>query len=59
MTPKPAARLVTTADRDDLISTQEKLEWTTPKMSQMDAGDTETKISPLAIETPYQGAAPS
>jgi hypothetical protein len=30
-----------TADRNDLMPAQEKLEWVTPKISLMDAGDTE------------------
>jgi hypothetical protein len=34
---------MTTADRNDLMPAQEKLEWVTPKISQMDAGDTDGK----------------
>ena len=30
-------------DRNDLVPAQEKLEWVTPKISLMDAGDTEGK----------------
>ena len=37
----PAARLMTSADRNDLMPAQEKLEWVTPKISLMDAGDTD------------------
>ena len=32
---------MTSADRNDLMPAQEKLEWVTPKISLMDAGDTE------------------
>ena len=32
------------ADRDDLRPTQEKLEWVTPKISLMEAGDTQEKF---------------
>ena len=35
---------MTTTDRNDLVPAQEKLEWVTPKISLMDAGDTERKI---------------
>jgi hypothetical protein len=31
---------MTSADRNDLMPAQEKLEWVTPKISLMDAGDT-------------------
>ena len=34
---------MTSADRNDLVPAQEKLEWVTPKISLMDAGDTEAK----------------
>ena len=33
--------MTTAADRNDLMPAQEKLEWVTPKISLMDAGDTE------------------
>ena len=36
---------MTTADRNDFVPAQEKLEWVTPKISLMDAGDTEGKIN--------------
>jgi len=39
-------RLMTSADRNDLLTAptaQEKLEWVTPKISLMEAGDTERK----------------
>ena len=39
-----AARLMTSADRDDLMPTREKLEWITPKISQMETRDTTSKI---------------
>jgi hypothetical protein len=38
-----AARFMTSADRDYLMPTQEKLEWITPKISLMAAGDTASK----------------
>jgi hypothetical protein len=31
---------MTSADRNDLVPAQEKLEWVTPKISLLDAGDT-------------------
>ena len=31
---------MTSADRNDFVPAQEKLEWVTPKISLMDAGDT-------------------
>jgi len=34
-------RLMTSADRKDLVPTQEKLEWVTPKISLLEAEDTE------------------
>ena len=37
----PAACLMTSADRNDLMPAQEKLEWVTPKISLWGAGDTE------------------
>ena len=35
---------MTSADRNDLMPAQEKLEWVTPKISLMGAEDTEGKI---------------
>jgi hypothetical protein len=32
---------MTSADRSDLMPAQEKLEWVTPKISLMEAGDTD------------------
>ena len=34
---------MTTADRNDFVPAQEKLEWVTPKISLMEAGDTDGK----------------
>jgi hypothetical protein len=34
---------MTSADRNDLVPAQEKLEWVTPKISLMGAGDTDGK----------------
>ena len=39
----PAARLMTSNDGNDLTPAQEKLEWVTPKISLMDAGDTDSR----------------
>ena len=36
---------MTSVDGNDLMPAQEKLEWVTPKISLMDAGDTESKIT--------------
>ena len=45
---------MTFADSNDLVPAQEKLEWVTPKISLMDAGDTDgNKILPMMNETPY------
>jgi hypothetical protein len=33
--------MTASADRNELMSAQEKLEWVTPKISLMDAGDTQ------------------
>ena len=40
--------MTTAADRNDLVPAQEKLEWVTPKISLMGAGDTKvgTIINP-------------
>ena len=35
---------MTSTDRNDLMPAQEKLEWVTPKISLMEAGDTEGKV---------------
>jgi hypothetical protein len=34
---------MTSADRNDLMPAQEKLEWVTPKISLMDTGETQSK----------------
>ena len=36
---------MTSADRNDLVPAQEKLEWVTPKIALMEAEDTEGKPS--------------
>ena len=45
---------MTTADRNDLMPDQEKLEWVTPKISLMDAGNTEGKIPDLVEKTTFK-----
>jgi hypothetical protein len=37
---------MTSADRNDLMPAQEKLEWVTPKISLMDAGETDGSGKP-------------
>ncbi len=50
----PAACLMTSADRNDLMPAQEKLEWVTPKISLMDAGNTEGSAKIVGyLENPY------
>jgi hypothetical protein len=44
---------MTSADRNDLMPAQEKLEWVTPKISLMDAGDTESKANNAPIEDTF------
>ena len=47
---------MTSADRNDLMPAQEKLEWVTPKISLMEAGDTDGKFDDSAAEfTPNWG----
>ena len=41
---------MTSAERNDLATTREKLEWVTPKISLMEAGDTEGKIIAIPDE---------
>jgi hypothetical protein len=41
---------MTSADRNDLVPAQEKLEWVTPKISLMEAGDTEGKLNKYFLE---------
>ena len=47
-------RMTTSADRNDLLPAQEKLEWITPKISLMEAGITEGKLSLPPIENPLR-----
>jgi hypothetical protein len=42
---------MTSTDRNDLMPAQEKLEWVTPKITLMGAGDTEGKFLPFFSET--------
>ena len=44
---------MTTADRNDFVPAQEKLEWVTPKISLMEAGDTDGKTLQTEIEYIY------
>jgi hypothetical protein len=53
----PTSRHMTSTDRNDLMPAQEKLEWVTPKISLMEAGDTDGKIG-LPAEPTYS-AGPS
>ena len=41
---------MTTTDRNDLVPAQEKLEWVTPKISLMEAGDTEKTKAAIGVE---------
>jgi hypothetical protein len=50
---------MTSADRNDLMPAQEKLEWVTPKISLMEAGDTESKLSIKAAEVKFLPIGPS
>ena len=45
-----------TNDLNDLVPAQEKLEWVTPKISLMDAGDTDKNNSPAED---FNGRGPS
>jgi hypothetical protein len=52
--------MTTAADRNDLMPAQEKLEWVTPKISLMDAGDTDgNKVSVFGIELNTNKRGPS
>jgi hypothetical protein len=55
----PAACLMTSADRNDLMPAQEKLEWVTPKISLMEAGDTEMGKPNAQNEVTSFGVGPS
>ena len=55
-----AFRRMTTTDRNDLVPAQEKLEWVTPKISLMEAGDTEgAKVKYAGEGTGGPGFGPS
>ena len=41
-----------TNELNNLVPAQEKLEWVTPKISLMDAGDTEASKNPTGQEDP-------
>ena len=49
---------MTTADRNDLIPPQDKLEWVTPKISLMDAGDTDGSNGKLQYGNQEGGPVP-
>ena len=44
---------MTSADSNDLTPAQEKMEWVTPKISMMEATDTETKAAPNTFESGF------
>lgn len=46
-------------DRNDLVPAQEKLEWVTPKISLIGAGDTEGKFFPWSKECPSSTCNPT
>jgi hypothetical protein len=46
--------MVTSADRNDLMPGQEKLEWVTPKISLMEAEDTDGKRMQLTEVTTFR-----
>jgi hypothetical protein len=54
----PTLRIPMT-DRNDSVPAQEKLEWVTPKISLMEAGDTDGKISNKNEITLIKGPGPS
>ena len=45
--------MTSTTDRNDLMPPQEKLEWVTPKISLMEAGDTDAKTIRRTFEVVY------
>jgi hypothetical protein len=58
----PTSRHMTSTDRNDLMPAQEKLEWVTPKISLIEAGETDGKTFPFPIEftsTNPSGTGPS
>jgi hypothetical protein len=50
---------MTSTDRNDLMPAQEKLEWVTPKISLMEAGDTDGKGLTGPYEVNKRGEGPS
>jgi len=44
---------MTSADRNDLMPAQEKQEWVTPKISLMEAGDTEGSKNLYKVEVSW------
>ena len=42
-------------ERNDLMPAQEKLEWVTPKISLMEAGDTDSKVTVQKEKTGLNG----
>ena len=50
---------MTSADRNDLVPAQEKLEWITPKISLMEAGDTEGSGKGSATKESFNNVGPS
>jgi hypothetical protein len=46
---------MTSADRNDLMPAQEKLEWVTPKISLMEAGDTDGSTKPFRAKSESYG----
>ncbi len=44
---------MTSADSNDLTPAQEKMEWVTPKISMMEATDTESKANPNKVEAGF------
>ena len=52
---------MTSTDRNDFVPAQEKLEWVTPKISLMDAGDTDGSKNVIItnVERKYPDRGPS
>ena len=53
------AAMTSTTDRNDLMPAQEKLEWVTPKIALMKAGETHGKYANQDREGKEAGAGPS
>ena len=51
--------MTATTDRNDLLPAQEKLEWVTPKISLMEAGETDGKNQLTTENAPTNTAGPS